>query len=98
MRSPCSVPPASYLLLATACLCCTQASWNDIIGKATGGLVELSATGWFNSPAPKTESEPGNYFVWCAACSTVEVDVLTGEVEVGVQHNVGVGARCVTGV
>ncbi len=34
-------------------------------------------------PLPRTHPAGGLefYFVWCAACTTVEVDVLTGEVE-----------------
>ncbi len=40
--------------------------------------ISRGASRWFQ-PDPLADN---SYFVFCAACSTVEIDVITGEVEV----------------
>ena len=67
-----------------------QATWAELIGLATQGMVDLCAEGWYQPPMPPTAANPGMYFVWCAACTTVEIDVLTGEVEVRYSMRVSV--------
>lgn len=54
------------------------ASWKDVIAAAAADGVCLSAEGWW-APQAAT-ADPFQYFVFCAAASTVEVDLLTGEV------------------
>lgn len=56
-----------------------NAAWKDVIAAAAADGVCLSAEGWW---APPATADPFQYFVWCAAVSTVEVDCLTGEVVV----------------
>ncbi len=55
-----------------------KASWPELIALASDSSVDLTAEGWFQ-PSDLTDN---SYFVYCAACSTVEVDILTGEIEV----------------
>lgn len=54
------------------------ASWQDLVGFAWKAGVKLVYSGNYRSAPPSTF----NYFVWGAACTTVEVDTLTGEVQV----------------
>jgi len=56
-------------------------SWADLVAAAAGGLANLTVCGLFNI-LPPANAPPFSYFVWCAACSQVELDVLTGEVQV----------------
>lgn len=60
-------------------VCCVQTSWPALIASAVGQQVDLTAEGWFNDFG---DTDPFKYFVYAAAVSTVEVDVLTGEIEV----------------
>eukprot|EP00743_Colponemidia_sp_Colp-15_P003976 GILK01004288.1.p1 GENE.GILK01004288.1~~GILK01004288.1.p1 ORF type:complete len:1351 (-),score=243.88 GILK01004288.1:135-4187(-) len=56
-------------------------SWEEIVGSAAGGGVSLSATGWF-APAPAGGTDMFTYFVYGAATSEIELDVLSGEVTI----------------
>ncbi len=60
--------------------CYSQATWQELVGMATGSQVDLTGEGWFSN---KTSTDAFQYFVYAAGASVVEVDVLTGEVEVG---------------
>ena len=57
------------------------AKWADLIGAASGACVDLRAEGWV-SPPTTPSGGPFNYYVWAAACTIVEVDVLTGELQI----------------
>ncbi len=57
------------------------AAWPTLIGMAAGNCIDLLAEGWF-SPTATPSGFPFNYFVWAAACTVVEVDVLTGELQI----------------
>ena len=59
-------------------------SWERLVGAAYFARVDLSAHGFYATPNvgydfSKGEGTPFNYFVWGAACSEVEIDVLTGD-------------------
>jgi len=58
-----------------------KATWPQIVGLAFGAGLNLQATGCFQYTANPSNNQ-FTYFVWCAACSTVELDVLTGEVQI----------------
>ncbi|KAK3289624.1 hypothetical protein CYMTET_2955 [Cymbomonas tetramitiformis] len=55
-------------------------SWADAVTAAITDAVCLSATGWY--VAPKPEHGASTYATYGACCSEVEIDVLTGEVQV----------------
>lgn len=57
----------------------STATWTDIITAAGAAHVCLQTTGWHGPPPPKYFFD---YFVYNAACSMVEVDILTGEVTI----------------
>jgi xanthine dehydrogenase/oxidase len=78
-----------------------SASWPELIGMAAGGGIDLLAEGWF-SPLQTVPTQVFQYYVFAAACTVVEIDVLTGELEVSmvfvvIACNVGVVLRCVRG-
>eukprot|EP00854_Cymbomonas_tetramitiformis_P009571 gene9571-11337_t len=56
-------------------------SWKDIVEAAAADGVSLTANGWYEN---KEKMIPGtdNYATYGVSCSEVEVDVLTGEVQV----------------
>lgn len=54
-------------------------AWADAVAAALGAAVELSATGW--NDVPGTGADP-DYATYGCCFAEVEVDVLTGEVEV----------------
>jgi hypothetical protein len=54
-------------------------TWQALIPLAAAALVNLTVNAQYNLAPP---SLPFTYFVWAAACSLVELDVLTGEVQV----------------
>jgi len=54
------------------------ATWSDLVGFAWKKGVKLVYTGNHRSAPPATFT----YYVWGAACTEVEVDTLTGEVQV----------------
>lgn len=60
------------------------ADWKELISIAYFSRIGLSATGYYRTPGLgydiKTgKGTPFNYFCYGAACTTVEVDVLTGD-------------------
>eukprot|EP00742_Colponemidia_sp_Colp-10_P006408 GILJ01006866.1.p1 GENE.GILJ01006866.1~~GILJ01006866.1.p1 ORF type:complete len:1354 (+),score=235.07 GILJ01006866.1:130-4062(+) len=57
-----------------------EASWEDTIAQASAAGVELQATGWF-APTNAPDGNKFMYYVYGEAVSEVEIDVLTGEVE-----------------
>jgi xanthine dehydrogenase/oxidase len=61
-------------------------SWADAVSDANDAHVNLMSDAYFAptviEPADKPLSKTFTYFVWCAACSVVEVDVLTGQVTI----------------
>ena len=59
-----------------------SSTWADIVAAAAGQLINLSSQGWYNPTPPASLSENFTYFVWAAAQSVVEVDVLTGALEI----------------
>ena len=59
-------------------------TWEQLILAAYFDRVDLSAHGFYATPDvgynfATSEGTPFNYFVWGAACSEVEIDVLTGD-------------------
>jgi len=60
------------------------AKWEDVVSAAYHGGVNLSAQGyWGGGPRGKKRVNPMyDYFVYAACCSEVELDVLTGEVQI----------------
>jgi len=58
--------------------------WQDAIDAAFSNGVNLSAQGyWGGGPSGSVKTNPlYDYFVYCACCSEVELDVLTGEIQV----------------
>ncbi len=61
-------------------------SWKTIVGYAYDDRQDLSAQALFASPdlsevgpTPSPNTTPFYYYTWSAACSEVEIDVLTGE-------------------
>jgi xanthine dehydrogenase/oxidase len=64
----------------------TGKTWAEVVADAAAARYNLQADGWWapapTPPASAPLSEFFTYFVWCAACSVVEVDVLSGEVTV----------------
>lgn len=62
-------------------------TWESWINKAYMDRVSLSATGFYATPDigydwETNSGNPFNYFVYGAACSEVEIDVLTGDHQV----------------
>jgi len=61
-------------------------SWADAISDAADAHTNLMSDSYYAptvvEPTDKPLSKTFTYFVWCAACSVVEVDVLTGQVTV----------------
>ncbi len=64
-------------------------SWKTIVGYAYDDRQDLSAQALYASPdlsevgpTPSANTTPFYYYTWSAACSQVEVDVLTGEVTI----------------
>ncbi len=58
--------------------------WLDVVQRADDAGINLSAEAW-NNPVLNPLSNNGTefqYYVWCAACVVIELDVLTGEVVV----------------
>ena len=55
--------------------------WSDIIAQAVAESVELTARGW-NPGANPVATEPFAYNTYGMVATEVEVDVLTGEVEI----------------
>eukprot|EP01102_Stenamoeba_stenopodia_P002690 TRINITY_DN12548_c0_g1_i1.p1 TRINITY_DN12548_c0_g1~~TRINITY_DN12548_c0_g1_i1.p1 ORF type:complete len:482 (-),score=124.30 TRINITY_DN12548_c0_g1_i1:168-1613(-) len=53
-------------------------SWQALIAKATAAGIDLQATSWTNQPSPNVYT----YNSYGAAVSQVQVDVLTGEVQI----------------
>jgi xanthine dehydrogenase/oxidase len=62
----------------------TGKTWSDAVADAANARVNLMADGWFaptnEPPAAAPLSQMFTYFTWSAACTMVEIDVLTGEV------------------
>jgi len=56
-------------------------TWNQLISTAFSQGVNLSATAFFD-PTQNDNGYEFSYFVYGAACSVVELDVLTGETEI----------------
>jgi xanthine dehydrogenase/oxidase len=54
-------------------------SWADVVNAAVAGDESLTATCIFS---PKADPYPFTYYVWCAACTEVQVDVLSGDTNV----------------
>jgi xanthine dehydrogenase molybdopterin-binding subunit B len=63
---------------AHCCVNALQYTWPQLIVAASGMQLDLNAEGIFSDFG---DTMPFKYFVYAAACSTVEIDVLTGEVE-----------------
>jgi len=65
-------------------------AWPGVVSAAFNDRIDLSAQALYSSPnlsevTPPTgdgSANPFYYFTWSAACSEVEIDVLTGEFEV----------------
>lgn len=56
-------------------------AWDQIIALANNTGVNISTIGYSNPQATPT-TPAFTYYVFCAACSEVEIDVLTGEIQV----------------
>ena len=71
--------------------------FGDLVKKAYGARVHLSAAGFYQTPKlhwdrDKGKGRPFFYYAYGAACSEVEIDILTGEMKVrraDVLHDVG---------
>jgi len=59
-----------------------DAKWPQLCALALGAGCNLSATGYWSMPSGEVGGFPFTYFVWAAACSEVELDVLTGDLQV----------------
>lgn len=59
-----------------------KATWAELVATASGNLINLQTLGWYAPTPPSSMSETFMYYVFAAACSEVEVDVLTGEIQV----------------
>jgi len=59
-----------------------KANWAQIIALAAAQGAPLSVVGTFAMPNGEAGGFPFTYFVYCAACSEVELDILTGQVQV----------------
>jgi xanthine dehydrogenase/oxidase len=60
-----------------------SATWAEIVSKAYQTGVDLMANGWYYGPGqPSGGPYDFTYFVYCAAYTLTEVDVLTGAVEI----------------
>jgi xanthine dehydrogenase/oxidase len=63
-------------------------AWPDIVKKAYELRIDLTAEALYRSPeitgfdAHSTSNKPFLYFTYSAACSEVEIDVLTGEFDI----------------
>lgn len=57
----------------------TGKTWAEIVGAAWGNNESLTATSIFN---PARTPYPFAYYVWCAACTEVQIDVLSGETHI----------------
>ena len=55
-------------------------SWEQLISQALVAGVDLQAKGWFNPP--NGPNGPQQYNTYAAACTEVEIDVLTGEIKI----------------
>jgi len=55
------------------------ASWPELIGFAYAEGIALTATGYFQGAA---SPYPFTYFVWAAAATKIELDVLTGQIQI----------------
>jgi xanthine dehydrogenase molybdopterin-binding subunit B len=53
-------------------------TWEQLISQAMQAGVDLQAKGWFNPP--NGPNGPQQYNTYAAACSEVEIDVLTGKI------------------
>jgi hypothetical protein len=60
------------------CFALNQATWPELTFAASNLSIDLCAEAAFQ---PSGGLQDIAYYVWSAACSTVEIDVLTGEVE-----------------
>ncbi len=71
--------------------------FGELTKKAYGARVHLSAAGFYKTPKVRWDREKGKgrpffYYAYGAACSEVEIDILTGEMKVqrvDILHNVG---------
>ena len=64
-----------------------KVTWPALIALAVPAMINLTVNAQFFT-APNNPNYPFTYFVWAASCSQVELDVLTGEVEV-LQTDIG---------
>jgi CO/xanthine dehydrogenase Mo-binding subunit len=74
-------PHRSRVLCAACvavCFALNQATWPELTFAASNLSIDLCAEAAFQ---PSGGLQDIAYYVWSAACSTVEIDVLTGEVE-----------------
>jgi len=62
-------------------------SWAATVAAAAAGLVNLTVSAQFNIAGPAS-GMPFTYFVWACAATSIELDVLTGEVQV-LQADIG---------
>jgi len=58
-----------------------KATWPQLVSAASSMAIDLLAEGWF-SPTSTPTGNVFQYFVYAAATSVVEIDVLTGELEI----------------
>jgi xanthine dehydrogenase/oxidase len=91
LQAYCANPPPNHLGTIPAAW---QTQWSEVwpgvVQAAYTDRIDLSAQALYSSPnlsevTPPTGNGPANpfyYFTWSAACSEVEIDVLTGEFEV----------------
>jgi len=62
-----------------------DATWLELLSAVNGRGVSLNSEGWF-SPTMKQQGGTFAYYVWAAALTEVELDVLTGEITVTASH------------
>lgn len=60
----------------------TQANWPTLVAKASAANIDLLAEGWYSPLSNPAGGPVFQYYVYAAAASVVEIDVLTGELEV----------------
>jgi len=59
-----------------------KSTWAEIVASAAGQLINLSSQGWYNPSPSSSAAQEFTYYVWAAAQSVVEIDVLTGQLEI----------------
>jgi xanthine dehydrogenase/oxidase len=75
--------------------------WPQVVAAAAAQGVLLTSTGWWAMPQGEAGGYPFTYFAVAAACSEVELDALTGEVQVlrtDIVYDAGDSLNCIVDI